>query len=49
MGVVVREAEQGDRETVGRLLAEYLFEFDGRTEPYPYFDAYGLSRSAFRY
>src|SRR6185437_1516212 len=40
MGVVVREAEQGDRETVGRLLAEYLFEFDGRTEPYPYFDAY---------
>lgn len=40
MGVVVREAGQGDRETVGRLLAEYLFEFDGRTEPYPYFDAY---------
>ncbi len=23
-----------------RLLADYLFEFDGRTEPYPYFGAY---------
>ena len=23
-----------------QLLADYLVEFDGRTEPYPYFDAY---------
>lgn len=31
----VRAAEPGDRETLRRLLADYLFEFDGRTEPYP--------------
>lgn len=36
----LRAAEPGDRETLRRLLADYLFEFDGRTEPYPYFDAY---------
>jgi ribosomal protein S18 acetylase RimI-like enzyme len=33
-------AELDDRETVRRLLFDYLFEFDGRTDPYPYFDAY---------
>jgi predicted acetyltransferase len=36
----LREAGLDDRELLGRLLADYLFEFDGRTEPYPYFDAY---------
>ena len=36
----VRPAEAGDRELLRQLLADYLFEFDGRTEPYPYFDVY---------
>jgi ribosomal protein S18 acetylase RimI-like enzyme len=40
MPVTVREAMRGDRPRLRGLLAEYLFEFDGRTEPYPYFDAY---------
>lgn len=40
MAVALREADPADRETLRRLLADYLFEFDGRTEPYPYFDAY---------
>lgn len=40
MAVTVREAQLGDRPVLARLLADYLFEFDGRTEPYPYFDAY---------
>jgi ribosomal protein S18 acetylase RimI-like enzyme len=38
--VTLREAGFENREQVRRLLADYLFEFDGRTEPYPYFDAY---------
>jgi ribosomal protein S18 acetylase RimI-like enzyme len=40
MPVMVREASLDDREQLRRLLADYLLEFDGRTEPYPYFDAY---------
>ncbi len=36
----MREAGLGDRDVLARLLAAYLFEFDGRTEPYPHFDAY---------
>jgi ribosomal protein S18 acetylase RimI-like enzyme len=40
MPVTVREASLDDREQLRRLLADYLLEFDGRTEPYPYFDAY---------
>ena len=36
----LREAHLDDRELLRRLLADYLFEFDGRTESYPYFDAY---------
>ena len=28
------------RDELQRLLADYLHEFDGRTEPYPHFDAY---------
>jgi hypothetical protein len=39
MPVTVREASLDDREQLRRLLADYLLEFDGRTEPYPYFDA----------
>lgn len=42
MGVAVglRDAHLDDRDRLRRLLADYLFEFDGRTEPYPYLDAY---------
>lgn len=40
MPVTVRPADPGDRELLRQLLFDYLFEFDGRTEPYPYFDAY---------
>lgn len=40
MAVTLRETAFEQRETVRRLLADYLFEFDRRTEPYPYFDAY---------
>ena len=40
MPVTLREATRDDRERLRGLLAEYLFEFDGRTEPYPYLDAY---------
>lgn len=40
MAVTLREAQLDDRPVLARLLADYLFEFDGRTEPYPYFDAY---------
>ena len=38
--VELREASLDDRELLGRLLADYLLEFDGTTEPYKYFDAY---------
>jgi predicted acetyltransferase len=38
--VTLRQAELDDRPVLRRLLADYLFEFDGRTEPYPYLDAY---------
>lgn len=40
MDVTLREARLEEREQVRGLLADYLFEFDGRTEPYPYLDAY---------
>jgi len=40
MAVTLREAQLDDRPVLERLLADYLFEFDGRTEPYPYLDAY---------
>jgi predicted acetyltransferase len=36
----LREALPGERTLLERMLAEYLFEFDGRTEPYPYLDLY---------
>lgn len=38
--VGLREALRDDREDVEQLLADYLFEFDGRTGPYPDLDAY---------
>jgi hypothetical protein len=38
--VTVRAADPDDREVLRQLLSDYLLEFDGRTEPYPYFDAY---------
>lgn len=40
MDVSLRRAGEDERETVRVLLAAYLYEFDGRIEPYPYFDAY---------
>ena len=40
MEVALRKATVEDRAEVEQLLGEYLFEFDGRTEPYPYLDAY---------
>lgn len=40
MDIRLRKAAPDDREELGALLADYLFEFDGRTEPYPYLDAY---------
>ena len=40
VAVDIRDAHSGDREQLRKLLAAYLFEFDGRTGAYPYFDAY---------
>jgi predicted acetyltransferase len=40
VGVALREAGFADREVLRHLLAAYLFEFDGRTEPYSSLDAY---------
>jgi predicted acetyltransferase len=40
VAVALREARLDDRELLRRLVADYLFEFDGRTEPYPDFDAF---------
>jgi predicted acetyltransferase len=40
VAVKLRDAELGDRDRLEGLLREYLFEFDGRTEPYPYLVAY---------
>jgi len=40
MAVVLRRADSGARDLLRRLLAEYLFEFDGQTAPYRYFDDY---------
>ena len=37
---MLRAATLDDRPELERLLADYLFEFDGRTDPYPYLDAY---------
>jgi predicted acetyltransferase len=40
MTVTLRPAELDDRDLLRQLLYDYLREFDGRTEPYPYFEAY---------
>jgi predicted acetyltransferase len=42
--VSLRDASLDDRPEVERLLAEYLFEFDGRTGPYPQLDSYWSER-----
>jgi ribosomal protein S18 acetylase RimI-like enzyme len=36
----LRLAKPSEREMLRLLVADYLYEFDGRTEPYRYFDAY---------
>ena len=36
----LRDAQIDDRDRLERLLADYLLEFDGRTDPYGYLDAY---------
>ena len=36
----LRDAQIDDRDRLERLLADYLLEFDGRTDPYRYLDAY---------
>jgi ribosomal protein S18 acetylase RimI-like enzyme len=36
----LRPADGADQELVKAMLADYLFEFDGRTEPYPYLTDY---------
>jgi predicted acetyltransferase len=38
--VTLRDARLEDRHRLEQLLASYLFEFDGRTGPYPQLDAY---------
>jgi predicted acetyltransferase len=38
--MTLRDAQLDDRGRLERLLGDYLFEFDGRTEPYPNLDAY---------
>ena len=40
MRVALHDAKPDDSPLLRRLLADYLFEFDGRREPYPHFDAY---------
>jgi predicted acetyltransferase len=40
VAVKLRDAQPADRDQLEQLLADYLFEFDGRTEPYPHLDAY---------
>lgn len=40
MVVKLRDAQVDDRERLQQLLADYLFEFDCTTEPYPSLDAY---------
>jgi ribosomal protein S18 acetylase RimI-like enzyme len=40
MSVVLRQAALAEQDLLRRLLAAYLFEFDGQTEPYRYLAAY---------
>ena len=40
MIVTLRDVSPQNRDRLAELLADYLFEFDGRTEPYPYLNAY---------
>lgn len=38
--MTLREARRDERDLLEQLLRQYLFEFDGRTGPYPGLDAY---------
>ena len=38
--MTLRDAQLEDRDRLASLLTDYLFEFDGRTEPYPDLDSY---------
>ena len=40
MNISLREARIEDRAELQGFLADYLFEFDGRTGPYPELDSY---------
>jgi predicted acetyltransferase len=40
VAVRLRDAQLEDRDRLASLLADYLFEFDGRTEPYPDLGSY---------
>jgi ribosomal protein S18 acetylase RimI-like enzyme len=42
--VRLRDAQPDDRARLQSLLAAYLYEFDGQTEPYAYLDAYWTDR-----
>lgn len=44
MTVRLRDAQRAERDQLEQLLAEYLLEFDGAREPYPYLDAYWEER-----
>jgi ribosomal protein S18 acetylase RimI-like enzyme len=37
---MLRDAQREDRARLEQLLAAYLFEFDGRPDPYPHLGAY---------
>lgn len=43
----LRDASPADRDELERAFMDYLFEFDGSTEPYPYLDTYIATLSAF--
>ena len=38
--VHLRPAAESDRQLLALMLKDYLFEFDGSTEPYPYLNEY---------
>ncbi len=40
VAVKLRDAQREDRARLEQLLAAYLFEFDGRPDPYPHLGAY---------
>jgi ribosomal protein S18 acetylase RimI-like enzyme len=40
VGTLIRRATPDERDVLSQMLAAYLFEFDGQTKPYRYFEAY---------